>query len=173
MLQRSDGQVFDLPVRKSSNWIFTCYVLEGDNDDYLLVDPGLKSTAHGAVAQVEQLVGGSPPITGQVCTHGHSDHVGAMPALRESLGLATHLPARCADYLDGETPRALPPEAPIRFLPVWITQESARNTVTGKTLAASATLVLRTKKLCPHSNRWLGLKASCPPSKRLTPSLTP
>lgn len=115
------GRVFNLPVHRSSRWIFNCYVIEGDEGP-VVVDPGLPSTAKGAMDAVSAL---DWPVTAPLsalCTHGHVDHLAGMPLLKSRYGARAFLPARCEAYLKGELPRNFDTKTTMRFLP-FITQQ--------------------------------------------------
>lgn len=111
-------RVFDLPVLSSSNWLFNCYTLLGDDGDIVLVDPGLPSTTIGALDAVARLGPRDGTVRALVATHGHSDHVGGMPLARERVAADTILPRRCEGYLGGERPREFGRDANVRFLPM-------------------------------------------------------
>lgn len=115
------GRVFDLPIHRSSSWIFNCYVLEGDHGP-VVVDPGLPSTTRGAIEIISSLdEPGAVPIS-TLCTHGHVDHLAGMPLLRSKYGARAFLPARCEGYIEGETPRSFDTKTAMRFLP-FVTQQ--------------------------------------------------
>lgn len=112
------GPVFDLPVRRASHWLFTCYALLGDDGRAVLVDPGLSSTTAGALDEVTRSGRHPSDVVALIATHGHADHVGGMPEARSRTDAEVHLPRRCADYLDGEHPRSFGRDANVRFLPM-------------------------------------------------------
>lgn len=112
-------RVFDLPVHRSSTWIFNAYVIEGD-EGAVVVDPGLPSTARGASDIAAEIGFGGSPMT-MLCTHGHADHLAGMPQLH-ARGAHAYLPARCEAYLRGERPRNFDTKTALRFLP-FVTQQ--------------------------------------------------
>ena len=113
----NDGvRVFNLPIHRSSTWIFNCYAIEGDDGQTVLVDPGLLSTTQQALRHVHSL-GRDPTRLHSICTHGHVDHVGGMPLL-QTHGARTYLPARCERYLAGEAPRTFSSRTALRFFPM-------------------------------------------------------
>jgi glyoxylase-like metal-dependent hydrolase (beta-lactamase superfamily II) len=117
--------VFDLPVVRSSAWIFNCYGVVGDDGAVILFDPGLPSTTHGALRVLDRPE--DRPLV-LVATHAHADHVGGMPGLvldpagdddnDNDNDVSTFLPDRCRQYLLGETPRTFGRDANVRFLPM-------------------------------------------------------
>jgi len=113
-----DGPVFDLPVLRSSRWMFNCYALVAADDTVVLVDPGLPSTTEGALAALAEGDRQDHDVVALVATHGHSDHVGGMPLARDRVGAHTLLPRRCERYLQGEPPREFGRDANVRFLPM-------------------------------------------------------
>lgn len=113
-------RVFDLPIHRSSHWVFNCYVIEGDEGP-VLVDPGLPSTTRGALSIATRLGLHEKPIHA-LCTHGHVDHLAGMPLLRNEWSARTFLPSRCEDYMQGEEPRNFDTKTAMRFLP-FVTQQ--------------------------------------------------
>lgn len=113
----TDARVFDLPVYRSSSWIFNCYAIEGDHGQTVLVDPGLPITTRRALDRVHSL-GRAGEALHAVATHGHVDHVGGMPLLRREHNALTYLPGRCERYLAGEVPRTFPTRTALRFFPM-------------------------------------------------------
>lgn len=112
-------RLFDLPIHLVSRWIFNCYVVEAaarDDGRTLVVDAGLPTTAALAVDVLREL-GAAAPVT-VVATHGHSDHVGGIPRLKEAFTARVHLPARCRAYLAGEAPRTPGARQVAKILPV-------------------------------------------------------
>lgn len=113
----TNAQVFDLPVHRSSSWVFNCYAIEGDNGQTVLVDPGLPTNTKKALARLHSL-GRSAETIHAVATHGHVDHVGGMPLLRMEHDARIYLPSRCERYLEGEVPRTFPTRTALRFFPM-------------------------------------------------------
>ena len=97
----------ELGITAVSWWIFNCYVVhDGGAGRPLVVDAGLP--ALGRWVQRRVLAGGAQPVV--VATHAHGDHVGGVPHLHEH-GAQVVMPAKLADYLDGEVPRSPGPAA--------------------------------------------------------------
>jgi glyoxylase-like metal-dependent hydrolase (beta-lactamase superfamily II) len=114
----NDGSVFDLPILATSRWLFTCYSLLADDGTVVLVDPGLPSTAEGALDALAATDRRERDVVALLATHGHTDHVAGMPTALGRTSAEAHLPERCRDYLDGESPRNFGRDANIRFLPM-------------------------------------------------------
>ncbi len=114
------SSVFDLPVTRSSAWIFNCYIVDGGSQ-LAVIDPGLPVVARRALELIEQASGYSvDDIASITCTHAHPDHVAGVSTLTGRVGCDVHLPQRCESYLNGERPRTFPlVESTTRFLPMW------------------------------------------------------
>ncbi len=93
-------------------------MIEGDDNQTVIIDPGLPSTAALSIDLITRL-GRSSTELHSMATHGHSDHVGGLPMMRQRLGSATHLPGLCESYLQGTKPRAFGSDAALRFLPIF------------------------------------------------------
>lgn len=119
----SSQTVFDLPVTKTSAWIFNCYVIDGGRQ-LAVVDPGLPIVAERTLAYIRRDLDRDAADIGSInCTHGHPDHVGGVSTLAVDPASALCLPRRCEHYLAGERPRTFPlVESTVRFLPVWSQQ---------------------------------------------------
>lgn len=116
----SMSQVFDLPVMRSSAWIFNCYIVDGGSQ-LAVVDPGLPIVARRALDLIEQTGEHCvDDIASVACTHAHPDHVAGVSTFTDRASCDVHLPLRCKSYLDGERPRTFPlVESTVRFLPMW------------------------------------------------------
>ncbi|MCP4448159.1 MAG: MBL fold metallo-hydrolase [Myxococcales bacterium] len=123
-----DTRIFDLPIHRSSRWIFNCYVIEGDAGESVIIDPGLASTAEGALRHLRSVGRGVDQLH-SICTHGHVDHLNGMPILRDSAGARSYLPARCERYLKGESPRTFGHKVAMRFFPMVAQQPFALSTL--------------------------------------------
>ncbi len=99
-------------------WMFNAYLLEGDDNHTVVVDPGLPSTAQMSIELIHRL-GRDTTELHCLATHGHTDHVGGLPLMRQKMSSTTHLPGMCEEYLEGKDPRAFGNDAAIRFLPVF------------------------------------------------------
>ena len=130
-----DALIFDLPVHRSSSWIFNCYSIEGDDGQTVLIDPGLVSNTKRALAHLTS-IGRDATKLHSICTHGHVDHVSGMPLLKASFGARTYLPSRCEEYLAGEEPRTFDTRTALRFFPMVGQQPFAASTLVEVTKAA-------------------------------------
>lgn len=81
----------------ASNW-----TLLREGRDLTLVDAGYPKDVDGVVASVEQLGHRIEDIRGVLITHGHIDHVGAIPALQRLHPLPTYAGERELPMLRGE-----------------------------------------------------------------------
>ncbi|HEY8528240.1 MAG TPA: MBL fold metallo-hydrolase [Paenibacillaceae bacterium] len=89
-----------------------CYLIEED-DGLTLIDAALPYSAKAILQAMRRL---GKPITRIVLTHAHSDHVGALDALKQALPDATvHISARDARLLHGDfSLEADEPRTPVR-----------------------------------------------------------
>lgn len=119
----SSTSVFDLPISRTSAWIFNCYVIETDGG-LVMIDPGLPVVAREALNRIERVLERpAGDVSAIACTHAHPDHVAGVSTVCARSGCDVHLPHRCEAYLAGERPRTFPlVESTMRFLPVWGSQ---------------------------------------------------
>lgn len=73
-----------------------------EEDGVTLVDAGMGSMAKGILRAVEQLGHGS--IKQIVLTHGHSDHVGAIPSIMEKASIPVFVHPIEIPYMEGDHP---------------------------------------------------------------------
>lgn len=115
------SSLFGLPISHAAAWIFNCYIVEGDDDGLIVVDPGLPTVASRALQLInDKLEHDSGDITTIVCTHGHPDHVAGVTTIAAATpSVDIVLPAQCERYLEGERPRTFPlVESTFRFMSV-------------------------------------------------------
>ena len=98
----------EIGVTVISKWLYNCYVIhDGGSGQPFVVDLGLPSQIP-LVAEVLSHRGSHLSELGAaVATHGHADHVGGLPTLRNQYGTAVHLPIAIAEMRAGT--RALRP----------------------------------------------------------------
>ena len=114
----------EIGVTVISKWLYNCYVIhDGGDGQPFVVDLGMPSQLP-LVADALGAHGSDPSELGAaVATHGHADHVGGLPTLRDAHGTAVHLPHAIAEMRDGT--RALRPPGPravMEILPVMASQ---------------------------------------------------
>nr|WP_221401450.1 MBL fold metallo-hydrolase [Paenibacillus phyllosphaerae] len=71
-----------------------------EEDGVVLVDAGIPSMAGGIMKFIEKLNAG--PLKAIVLTHGHSDHVGAIPKIRERYPVPVYVHAIEKPFMEGE-----------------------------------------------------------------------
>ncbi|PXW33937.1 UNVERIFIED_CONTAM: metallo-beta-lactamase superfamily protein [Williamsia faeni] len=92
----------DLGIRRVSRWCFNTYILDGDDGQLVIVDPGIPHIAR----DVDNLLADTGrPVACVTATHGHPDHVAGAPFLAQRHNAPIHLPATTMTYLDGIKPR--------------------------------------------------------------------
>jgi glyoxylase-like metal-dependent hydrolase (beta-lactamase superfamily II) len=114
----------EIGVTVISKWLYNCYVIhDGGDGRPFVVDLGMPSQLLH-VTSVLRSVGSDPSELGAaVATHGHADHVGGLPTLREAYGTAVHLPHAMAEMRDGTLPLRPPGiRAVAEILPVMASQ---------------------------------------------------
>jgi len=89
-----------------------CYLIE-EEDSLTLIDAALPDSAKAILRTMRNI---GKPITRIVLTHAHSDHVGALDALKQALPDAkVHISRRDARFLDGDfSLDADEPDTPVR-----------------------------------------------------------
>ncbi len=98
----------EIGVTVISKWLYNCYVIhDGGDGQPFVVDLGMPSQI-ALVADVLSDRGSHLSELGAaVATHGHADHVGGLPPLRDQHGTSVHLPIAIAEMRAGT--RALRP----------------------------------------------------------------
>jgi len=86
------------------------YFIRGDDGRWILVDAGLKGAARKIMATAEKLFGKDRPPAAIVLTHGHFDHVGALPALLKTWPTQVYAHTLELPYLTGHA--SYPPADP-------------------------------------------------------------
>jgi glyoxylase-like metal-dependent hydrolase (beta-lactamase superfamily II) len=89
----------DLPITRVSRWCFNCYVITGDTEGLVVVDPGMPTIADDLAPLL------TAPLTSIAATHGHPDHISGAPLLASRHGASIHVPATTLTYFDDTTPR--------------------------------------------------------------------
>lgn len=94
----------EIGVTRISYWIFNCYVVhDGGGGRPFVVDAGTRLGAAHVGPVLEQQGSHLAALLGVAATHGHADHVGGMPALRDegTFSFPMWLPQGVADLLAG------------------------------------------------------------------------
>jgi len=114
----------DLGITVISRWIFNCYVIhDGGDGRPFVVDLGLPSQVDLVAAVLRDHGSDLSELAAAVATHGHADHVGGLPGLRERAGTAVHLPQAIAEMAAGARARRAPgPRQVNHILPVMASQ---------------------------------------------------
>jgi glyoxylase-like metal-dependent hydrolase (beta-lactamase superfamily II) len=89
----------DLPITRVSRWCFNCYVVTGDTEGLVVVDPGMSSIADDLASLL------TARLTSVTATHGHRDHISGAPLLASRYGASIYVPATTLTYFERTTPR--------------------------------------------------------------------
>lgn len=107
-------QLSGIGVTRVSRWCFNCYVICGDDDSLVVVDPGMP----GVVDDLDPVLARTPGrvrlVTG---THGHPDHIGGAGRVAQRHAAPIRLAQTTLSYLDGAKPRS--PSAGKMAAPAW------------------------------------------------------
>jgi len=98
----------EIGVTVISKWLYNCYVIQdGGNGQPFVVDLGMPSQIPLVAGVLAERGSHLSELGAAVATHGHADHVGGLPTLRDQHGTAVHLPIAIAEMRAGT--RALRP----------------------------------------------------------------
>ncbi|MFB7718853.1 MBL fold metallo-hydrolase [Nocardia sp. NPDC056100] len=122
----------ELSLTRVSRWFFNCYLLRGEDDALVVVDPGMPRIAQDLAPLTAELRGSVRVVT---ATHGHGDHVGGAVDLARRSDAAIHLPALTLSYLDGTRPRTPTLAQMARAWPLLFGQPFDRGGAVGSLLA--------------------------------------
>src|SRR5690606_13952135 len=86
------------------------YFLAADDDQWVLIDTGLKGAGHKIEKAAAHLFGENKPPAAIILTHGHFDHIGALPYLLSRWDSPVFGHAMEMPYLTGQA--AYPPPDP-------------------------------------------------------------
>lgn len=98
--QHGDARIWLLPTGPLQE---NCYLVAGPEQQGFLIDPGEDATRILALVDASGV-----QVQAILLTHGHFDHIGAVQAVREALGVPVYLhPGSAADYDSGQQRAAL------------------------------------------------------------------
>ncbi|MEZ5204975.1 MAG: MBL fold metallo-hydrolase [Acidimicrobiales bacterium] len=114
----------DIGVTVVSKWLYNCYVIhDGGDGRPFVVDLGAPSQLPLVADVLRTLDADVGDLALALATHGHSDHVGGLPALRADAGTEVLLPHAIDDMRTGAIPRRFPTAKDVaQILPVMATQ---------------------------------------------------
>lgn len=90
-----------------------CYFV-GEPDRWLLIDAGFPGFANHIVKAAEERFGPGAEPQAIVLTHGHLDHVGALPELLKHWDVPVYVHAQELPYLLGQKEYPVPTSSPVR-----------------------------------------------------------
>jgi glyoxylase-like metal-dependent hydrolase (beta-lactamase superfamily II) len=131
----------EIGVTVISKWLYNCYVIhDGGGGQPYVVDLGLPSQISFVAKVLSDQGSDLSELGAAVATHGHADHVGGLPTLRDQYGTAVYLPIAIAEMRAGT--RALRPPG-IRevsqILPVMASQP--RDLAASKEISGTSTSI--------------------------------
>ncbi len=114
----------EIGVTVISKWVYNCYVIhDGGDGRPFVVDLGVPSQLPLVTEVLRSHDADLADLGAAIATHGHADHVGGLPALRQSASTAVHLPQALSAMRDGTIPLRPPGlRAMAQILPVLATQ---------------------------------------------------
>lgn len=131
----------EIGITVISKWLYNCYVIhDGGDGRPFVVDLGMPSQLASVDAVLRRKGGSAADLGSAVATHGHADHVGGLPTLRDAHHTAVHLPVAIDEMRAGT--RALRPpglKAVSQILPVMASQP--RDLVATKEIAGTMKVI--------------------------------
>ena len=98
----------EIGITVISKWLYNCYVIhDGGNGQPFVVDLGMPSQIPFVAKVLSDRGSDLSELGAAIATHGHADHVGGLPTLRDQQGTAVYLPIAIAEMRAGT--RALRP----------------------------------------------------------------
>lgn len=144
MARRAEPVIRHLPeigVTVISKWVYNCYVIhDGGDGRPFVVDLGVPSQLPLVGQQLRYHGSDLAALGGAFATHGHADHVGGLPTLRDAHGTAVHLPHPMDQMRRGALPLRPPGlRAVTEILPVLASQP--RDLAATKEIAATMQVI--------------------------------
>lgn len=114
----------EIGITVISKWLYNCYVVhDGGDGAPFVVDLGMPSQIPLVGQELRRHGADLSDLGAAVATHGHADHVGGLPTLRDAHRTAVHLPHAIAEMRDGIRPLRPPGiRAVAEILPVMASQ---------------------------------------------------
>ena len=98
----------EIGITVISKWLYNCYVIhDGGNGQPFVVDLGMPSQIPFVAKVLSDRGSDLAELGAAIATHGHADHVGGLPTLRDQHGTDVYLPIAIAEMRAGT--RALRP----------------------------------------------------------------
>ncbi len=98
----------EIGITVISKWLYNCYVIhDGGNGQPFVVDLGMPSQIPFVAKVLSDRGSDLSELGAAIATHGHADHVGGLPTLRDQHGTDVYLPIAIAEMRAGT--RALRP----------------------------------------------------------------
>ena len=98
----------EIGITVISKWLYNCYVIhDGGNGQPFVVDLGMPSQIPFVAKVLSDRGSDLSELGAAIATHGHADHVGGLPTLRDQQGTDVYLPIAIAEMRAGT--RALRP----------------------------------------------------------------
>jgi glyoxylase-like metal-dependent hydrolase (beta-lactamase superfamily II) len=98
----------EIGITVISKWLYNCYVIhDGGNGQPFVVDLGMPSQIPFVAKVLSDRGSDLTELGAAIATHGHADHVGGLPTLRDQHGTDVYLPIAIAEMRAGT--RALRP----------------------------------------------------------------
>ena len=114
----------EIGITVISKWLYNCYVIhDGGNGQPFVVDLGMPSQISFVAKVLSDRGSDLSELGAAIATHGHADHVGGLPTLRDQHGTDVYLPIAIAEMRAGT--RALRPpgiKEVSQILPVMASQ---------------------------------------------------
>lgn len=131
----------EIGVTIISRWVYNCYVVhDGGDGRPFVVDLGLESQLPLVAAALTEHGSDLSELSAAIATHGHADHVGGLPALRDAHGTDVLLPEAIDGMRAGRVPLRPPgPRAIAQILPVLASQP--RDLVSTKAIVPSGKVI--------------------------------